>query len=80
MKRAITNGKPSSNVHSTGYDVDSKTLMVCYLDKDKKSPGPTYHYFDVEPIHHDEMSKDDVSTGGYLRKHIIDGSYKFKKQ
>lgn len=80
MKPAMTGDKPSSNVHSVGYDETTKTLAVCYLDKDRKSPGPTYHYEDVEPHHHAEMMKDEVSTGSYLRQHIIKGEYKFKKQ
>jgi len=80
MKPALTGGKPSSNVHSVGYDEESKTLAVCYLDKDRVNPGPTYHYFGVEPNHHAEMMKDDVSTGGYVHRHIIKGDYKFQKQ
>jgi hypothetical protein len=82
MKRARTGEDFSSNVHSVGYDPESKTLAVCFFDKDRESPGQTYHYFGVEPEHHAEMSKDDVSTGSYLRKHIIGKPdvYKFKKQ
>lgn len=80
MKPATANGQPSSNVHSVGYDEASKTLAVCYLDKDRESPGPVYHYFDVEPHHHAEMMKDDVSTGSYVHQNIIKGSYKFKKR
>lgn len=81
MKPATTaNGEPSSNVHSVGYDTETKTLAVCYLDKDRENAGPVYHYFDVEPHHYVEMMKDDVSTGSYVHHQIIKGEYKFKKQ
>jgi hypothetical protein len=80
MKPATTDGKPSSNVHSVGYDEATKTLAVCYLDKDRESAGPTYHYENVEPHHYAEMMKDDISTGSYVHRNIIKGGYKFQKQ
>lgn len=80
MHLATTNGQPSRNVHSHGYDPDSKTLAICYLAKDRQSPGPTYHYENVEPHHHAEMSKPEISTGSYVHQNIIKGGYKFQKQ
>lgn len=54
----------SSNVKAIGYDPGTKTLAVEF------NSGGTYHYHNVSPHHHTEMMKPDVSTGGYLHKHI----------
>jgi hypothetical protein len=80
MKPALQNGKASSNVHSIGYDPTSKTLAVRFVAKDRQSPGDLYHYFDVEPHHHAEMMKDDVSVGSYLHANVIKAGKKFQKQ
>lgn len=80
MKPALQNGKPSSNIHSFGYDPETATLAVRFLAKDRQSPGDLYHYAGVEPRHHVEMSKDDVSVGSYLHHNVIKGGYKATKR
>lgn len=86
MKRAVTGDRMSGNVHSVGYDGSTKTLAVCFLDKDKKSAGAVYHIKakdaddDSLANHYSQMSRDDVSTGSYYHKHIRGGEYVITKQ
>jgi KTSC domain len=63
----------SSNIKAVGYDTASKILAVEFNN------GGLYHYHDVNPSHHAEMMKPDVSTGGYLHKHVK-SAHKFTKQ
>lgn len=61
----------SSNIASIGYDVDSQTLEIGFLD------GSVYQYFDIpEQVHQDLMSAS--SHGQYLAKNIK-GGYKYSK-
>lgn len=67
----------SRNVHSFGYDPDTRTLGVRFLAKDKVSPGELAHYHDVPPNHHEEMSKEGVSVGGYVQTNFVQTKWKF---
>lgn len=62
----------SSNVASIGYDPDSKTLVIEYID------GSVYHYHDVESSTHQELM-----SAKSIGKHIhssIKGQYRHSKQ
>lgn len=73
MKRAITNGKPSSNIKAVGYDAATKTPAVEF------NGGGLYHYANVDPSHYEQMMKLDVSTGGYIHK-FVKSAHKVTKQ
>jgi len=61
----------SSNVASVGYDVDSATLQVEFLN------GGVYQYFDVpENVYQGLVNAD--SVGKYLAAHIK-GHYRYSK-
>ena len=61
----------SSNVASVGYDSNSMTLEVEFIN------GSVYHYFDVPEIQYlDLMGAPSVGT--YLNQHIK-GSYRYLK-
>ncbi|MCC4242751.1 KTSC domain-containing protein [Thalassospira povalilytica] len=61
----------SSNLAAIGYDEDSETLQIEFLN------NTTYQYFDV-PAHifSDLLNAD--SAGGYLAKHIK-GHYRYSR-
>jgi hypothetical protein len=83
MIRATTNGKPSSNVHSFGYDPETSTLAVRFLDK--QASGDLYHIRPKTPgdsslaYHFGQMSRPQVSVGGYYHRYIK-GKYHITKQ
>lgn len=61
----------SSNIESIGYDSESQTLEIEFLN------GSIYQYFDVpEHVYDDLMSSD--SQGKYLA-HQIKGNYRYSK-
>jgi len=61
----------SSNIESIGYDSDSQTLEIAFLN------GSIYQYFDVPlQIFEDMMSAE--SQGKYLA-HQIKGHYRYSK-
>lgn len=61
----------SSNIASIGYDPESGTLEVEFLN------GAVYQYFDVpETFHYELMNAD--SHGGYLA-HNIKGSFRYAR-
>lgn len=62
----------SSNIARAGYDEKSKTLEIQF------NTGAIYRYDGVPRVMYDEMFKS-TSPGGYFRKWIIGGKYKFKK-
>ena len=62
----------SSNISRAGYDEESKTLEVQF------NTGMIYRYDGVPRVMYDEMFKS-TSPGGYFRKWIIGGKYKFNK-
>lgn len=71
----MTQVAKSSNVRSYGYDADSSTLVVLYLD------GARYHYFKVPPERKTEMDQANAS-GGSIGKYIhqrIKGYYDGQK-
>lgn len=61
----------SSNIASIGYDVDSQTLEIEFLN------GGVYQYFDVPQHVHDELMNAD-SHGQYLAQNIK-GAYRYSK-
>ena len=63
--------KKSSQVHSIGYDANTKTLAVQF------NSGGTYHYHDVPQEKFNAM-RDAESPGSHLGKHIK-GAHKFTK-
>jgi len=67
------NRKPvsSSNIASIGYDVDSQTLEIEFLN------GGVYQYFDV-PQHVYEELMSAGSHGQYLARNIK-GAYRYSK-
>lgn len=66
-RQAVT----SSNIASIGYDADSKTLEIEFLN------GGVYQYFDVpQHIYDGIMSAD--SHGQYLAQNIK-GAYRYSK-
>lgn len=61
----------SSNIASIGYDADSQTLEVEFLN------GGVYQYFDVpQHVHQAFMNAD--SHGQYLAKNIK-GTYRYSR-
>jgi hypothetical protein len=61
----------SSNIASIGYDNQSETLEIEFLN------GSIYQYFDVpERVYEELMGAD--SHGKYLA-HIIKGNYRYSK-
>ncbi len=63
----------SSNIHSIGYDADTKTLHVAFRN------GTRYTYHDVDADKHSALMKAD-SVGGHFNAHIKGGGHKFTKQ
>lgn len=61
----------SSNIASIGYDADSQTLEIEFLN------GGVYQYFDVSPHIYDELINSG-SHGQYLAQNIK-GVYRFSK-
>lgn len=61
----------SSNIASIGYDVDSQTLEIEFLN------GGVYQYFDVPQHVHDELMNAG-SHGQYLAQNIK-GAYRYSK-
>jgi hypothetical protein len=61
----------SSNIESIGYDEDSKTLEICFLN------GSIYQYFDVPKVIYDDLISAD-SQGKYLAAHIK-GFYRYSR-
>jgi hypothetical protein len=61
----------SSNVASIGYDEDTATLAVQFLN------GATYQYFDVPEAEFKGL-RGAESVGKYLNEHIK-GTYRFSK-
>ncbi|MBP1646456.1 MAG: hypothetical protein H6Q16_2034 [Bacteroidetes bacterium] len=68
MKR---NHVESSNIESIGYDSESQTLEIEFLN------GSIYQYFDVPEHVYDELISAD-SHGKYLA-HQIKGYYRYSK-
>lgn len=66
-RKAVT----SSNIASIGYDEDSQTLEVQFLD------GSIYQYFDL-PSHLNEGLMNASSHGQYLAQNIK-GVYRYSK-
>lgn len=62
----------SSNIARAGYDDESKTLEVQF------NTGAIYRYDGVPKVMYSEMFKS-TSPGGYFRKQIIGGGFKFNK-
>lgn len=46
-------GCTSSRIHSHGYDANTKTLVLRFLNKGK--PGPIYTYANVTPAQHESF-------------------------
>lgn len=61
----------SSNIASIGYDADSQTLEIEFLN------GGVYQYFDVPQHVHQELMNAS-SQGQYLAQNIK-GAYRFSK-
>lgn len=61
----------SSNIASIGYDVDSQTLEIEFLN------GGVYQYFDVPQYVYEELMNAD-SHGQYLAQNIK-GVYRYSK-
>lgn len=61
----------SSNIASIGYDADSQTLEIEFLN------GGVYQYFDVPQHVHEELMNAD-SHGQYLAQNIK-GVYRYSK-
>lgn len=61
----------SSNIAAVGYDEESETLQVEFLN------GGVYQYFDVPLSVYDGLYRAD-SPGGYLAAHIK-GRYRYSK-
>jgi hypothetical protein len=61
----------SSNIASIGYDADSQTLEIEFLN------GGVYQYFDVPQYVYEELMNAD-SHGQYLAQNIK-GVYRFSK-
>jgi hypothetical protein len=61
----------SSNIASIGYDADSQTLEIEFLN------GGVYQYFDVPTYVHEELMNAS-SHGQYLAQNIK-GIYRFSK-
>jgi hypothetical protein len=61
----------SSNIASIGYDVDSQTLEIEFLN------GGVYQYFDIPQHVHEELMNAD-SKGQYLARNIK-GAYRYSK-
>lgn len=54
---------PSTNVHSVGYDAESRTLRVKFLN------GDTWDYADVPPDAHKRLMNA-PSIGSVIHRHI----------
>ena len=67
---------PGSNIHSVGYERESKTLVVAFRDGD--AIRSTWYYADVPQKHYKGMREAD-DAGEYLRDHII-GQYEIKRR
>ncbi len=61
----------SSNLVSVGYDVNTSTLEVEFLDS-------VYEYYDVPQNLHEGLMNAD-SHGEYLDQYIKKGGFKYKK-
>lgn len=61
----------SSNIESIGYDADSQTLEINFLN------GSIYQYFDVPKNIHDELISAG-SRGEYFAAHIK-GFYRYSR-
>lgn len=62
----------SSNIASIGYDSNSQTLEVEFLN------GAIYQYYDVpEALYEGLMSAD--SHGTFLSEHIKKGGYRYER-
>lgn len=59
----------SSQIHSLGYDADSKTLAIRFRDRASDAPAALYHYANV-PIEEFSAFRDAASIGAYFGKHI----------
>ncbi len=66
-RQAVT----SSNIASIGYDADSQTLEIEFLN------GGVYQYFDVPQYVHEELMNAS-SLGQYLAQNIK-GNYRYSK-
>lgn len=62
----------SSNLHSAGYDKNSKTLEITFKN------GATYTYSNVPQEMYEGIFQSD-SPGNFVHKWIAKGRYKFKK-
>lgn len=59
----------SSQIHSLGYDADSKTLAIRFRDRASDAPAALYHYANVPAEEFDALC-DAASIGSYFYKHI----------
>lgn len=59
----------SSQIHSLGYDADSKTLAIRFRDRMSDAPAALYHYANV-PAEEFSAFRDAASIGSYFGKHI----------
>ena len=66
-RQAVT----SSNIASIGYDVDSQTLEIEFLN------GGVYQYFDVRQNVYDELMS--ASSHGQYLNQSIKGYYRYSK-
>lgn len=62
----------SSNVKAVGYNPETTTLGVQYLNDTE------YYYYNV-PIEHYDAALRAPSVGSYLHQHIKKGQYKCKQ-
>jgi len=63
----------SKNIHRAGYDKKNKILQIQF------SNGSVYQYEGVHKAYYDGIFQAE-SPGGFLRKHIIKGGYKYKRK
>lgn len=63
----------SSNLHSAGYDDDSKTLEIKFKN------GSVYSYTGVPRVMYEGIFKAE-SPGGFVQRWIVKGKYKSSKK
>ncbi len=78
----------SSQVHSIGYDPETRTLHVRFHDRTNKktgvvTPGATYAYDDVPAERHAALLAADAaegeSVGAHFGQHIRGGGFAYRK-
>lgn len=65
MKRTAVK---SSQIHSIGFDPDSKTLEIEFARKDPKVEGSIYQYANITPSFHKELMEAESQGSFFINR------------